>query len=310
MSDEALVVLMPVHDDWDAARIVVADVRAALAGRTATFVLVDDASSAPVPADLKATVRVIRLRRNLGHQRAICVGLCWIRDHLRAGPIVVMDADGEDRPADVPVLLRRFEDRGGGAVTFAQRRRRSERPLFRLLYLVYRWMHLWLTGIRVRVGNFSVIGAAHVERLVVSSELWNHYAASVFKSRLPIDELPLDRGRRVSGRSHMNFVSLVLHGLSGISVFIETVVARLLVALGVVTLLMFALLVAVVIIRLRTTLAIPGWATTSFGILLVLLTQAIGIGLVLIMGILASRQGTPFIPMRDYQVFLLDASGD
>jgi polyisoprenyl-phosphate glycosyltransferase len=311
MSDTPLAVLMPVFDVWDAARIVVARVRAALDGAPCTFVLMDDASEQPAPTDMVSKdLRIIRLRRNLGHQRAICVGLCWIRERLRARRVVVMDADGEDLPEDVPALLEKFESSGGRAVTFARRRRRSERALFRALYMFYRWLHLGLTGISVRVGNFSVLGADHIERLAVSSESWNHYAASVFKSRLPIQEIPLDRARRITGTSRMNFVSLVLHGLSGISVFAETVVVRLLMALGVVAAVMFALLASVVVIRLRTSLAIPGWATMSFGILLVLLSQAIGIGLVLVMGILATRQATPFVPLRDYSLFVLDVSGD
>jgi glycosyltransferase involved in cell wall biosynthesis len=311
MSDTPIAVLMPVYDDWDAARVVIARVRTALRGTPCTFVLVDDGSDQLPPADMATKdLRIIRLRRNLGHQRAICVGLCWIRERLRARRVVIMDADGEDVPEDVATLLATFEGAGDRAVTFARRRRRSERAGFRALYTLYRWLHLWLTGISVRVGNFSVVGAEHIERLAVSSELWNHYAASVFKSRLPIQEVPLDRGRRLSGTSRMNFVSLVLHGLSAISVFAETVVVRLIMALGVVAIVMLALLASVVVIRLRTSLAIPGWATMSFGILLVLLSQAIGIGLVLVMGILATRQGTPFIPMRDYQLFVLNVSGD
>lgn len=305
----SLAVLMPVFDDWDAARIVVDRVRHALGTEHATYVLVDDASPTPAPSNIEGKdVRVVQLRRNLGHQRAICVGLCWIRDHLKADTVVVMDADGEDLPEDVPRLLDRFTSSDGRAVTFASRRRRSERALFRFLYLLYRWLHYALTGIHVRVGNFSVLSRDHLERLVASAELWNHYAASVFKSRVPIQSLPLDRAPRVSGTSRMSFVSLVLHGLSAISVFAETVVVRLLVALGVLAVVVFGLLAAVVVIRVRTSLAIPGWATMSFGILLVLLSQAIGIGLVLIMGILATRQGTTFIPMRDYQVFVQRAS--
>jgi glycosyltransferase involved in cell wall biosynthesis len=308
---DTLAVLMPVYEDWDAATIVISRVRDALRGRKCVFVLVDDASEQPAPANLASgDVRILHLRRNLGHQRALCIGLCWLREHVRPATIVVMDADGEDAPEDVPRLLERFTASGGRVVTFASRRRRTERPLFRLLYVLYRWLHVTLTGIPVRVGNFSVLAGSHLERLAVSSELWNHYAASVFKSRLPIQSIPIDRARRLSGVSRMSFVSLVLHGLSAISVFAETVVVRLLVALGVLGVVVVALLGAVVAIRTGTTLAIPGWATVSFGILLVLLSQAIGVGLVLVMGILATRQGMPFIPMRDYQLFVQNVSGD
>ena len=45
----------------------------------------------------------------------------------------------------------------------------------------------------MRVGNFSVIPRDLLSRLVVVSELWNHYAAAVFKSRLPFVTLKGER---------------------------------------------------------------------------------------------------------------------
>ncbi len=306
----AVAVLMPVYDDWDAAMQVMTRLRSALGDAHLTIVVVDDASSHPAPPNFTADdVRLIRLRRNLGHQRAICVGLCWIREHLRADTVVVMDADGEDAPEDVQRLLDRYAAHQPPRVTFASRARRSESLLFKVLYNIYRWVHLLLTGIPVRGGNFSVIGASHLERLTVSAELWSHYAASVFKSKLPMDAVPIDRARRISGASRMKFTDLVLHGLAAISVFAETVVVRLFLGLAVFALALVLLLVAVVVVRFFTPLAIPGWATAAFGMLSVLLFQAIGISLVLVMGMLAARQGTSFIPLRDYAVFIDRVTG-
>lgn len=86
-----------------------------------------------------------------------------------------------------------------------------------------------LTGIRVRVGNFSILPFAYLDTLVVMSELWNHYAASVFRSKLPFAMIPIPRGTRFAGTSKMNFVALVSHGLSAISVFGDIVGVRLLI---------------------------------------------------------------------------------
>ena len=96
-----------------------------------------------------------------------------------------MDSDGEDSPQDVPRLLERFEAEACGKVIFAERTKRSESMTFMFFYSVYRWVHLMLTGVPVRVGNFSVIPRSRLESLVTVSELWNHYAAAVFKSRQP-----------------------------------------------------------------------------------------------------------------------------
>ena len=89
--------------------------------------------------------------------------------------------------------------------------------MFRAFYLFYRLLHWLLTGRVVRVGNFSVLPASALSRLVVMSELWNHYAGAVFRSKLPYERIPTDRGVRLGGRSHMRLIDLVVHGISGIA---------------------------------------------------------------------------------------------
>ena len=174
-----------------------------------------------------------------------------------------MDADGEDDPGDVPRLIQRCREEAFEKIVFAERTRRSESLAFRVFYGLYKTLHVMLTGIRVRVGNFSVIPRARLQSLVVVSEMWNHYAAAAFKSRQPLCLVPTRRADRLSGRSRMNFVDLVAHGLGAMSVYGEIIGVRLLVLA---CLLIFAALAgaaATVIVRLTTNLAIPGWATST-----------------------------------------------
>jgi hypothetical protein len=49
-----------------------------------------------------------------------------------------------------------------------------ERARFKAFYAAHRVVHLVVTGIAVRVGNFSIVPAAQLERMVVMSEMWNH----------------------------------------------------------------------------------------------------------------------------------------
>ena len=101
---------------------------------------------------------------------------------------------------------------------------------FAVFYHLYRHLHRALTGVRVRVGNFSILPFAYLSTLVAMSELWNHYAAAVFRSKLAFRMIPIPRGTRIAGSSKMNFVALVSHGLSAISVFGDIVGVRLLIA--------------------------------------------------------------------------------
>src|SRR5215469_1195699 len=68
-------------------------------------------------------------------------------------------------------------------------------------------------------GTSSVILYSALSSLVVTSESWNHYAAAVFNARLPHSSVPISRGARLYGKSHMTFISLVVHGLSAIAVY-------------------------------------------------------------------------------------------
>lgn len=309
-----LVVLIPVFNDWESVGRVIPDLDRVLASQSceAYLVIVDDGSSVSRPQGFLQgrpllsirEVEHLRLRRNLGHQRAIAVGLAYVHAQLPCRAVLVMDGDGEDRPADVSSLLRKLEECGHGCIVFAERTRRSEGLVFSVFYHLYRFLHRLLTGYSVRVGNFSVVPSHFLEHLVVASELWSHYAASVFRSAIPYVTVPAPRGTRVSGKSHMKFVGLAVHGLSAISLYGDIIGVRLLIAAsgGIVALL--AALAAVVGVRLFTDRAIPGWATYSAGILTVLLIQVLLSCLALVVLVLGGRVRPGFLPVRDHVYFI------
>jgi glycosyltransferase involved in cell wall biosynthesis len=300
-------VLAPIFDDWESATRLLWDLdRVASAMGRVEVVLVDDGSSEPQPTDFAAGpflhligVKIIHLARNLGHQRALAVGLVWAAQNTDPAYVIVMDGDGEDRPEDALVLISEAQRHGSRKVVFAARGKRLESAWFQLGYHSYRLVHYILTGVKVRVGNFSVIPAQCLQRLVMTSEIWNHYAASVYSTKIPHVSIPIPRGSRYAGRSKMNLVSLVLHGLAGISVFIDVLGARLLVCLAGIGAFTFLGISAIVAVRLFTSLAIPGWATTAAGLLSVILLQTITLMLMFVFVILATRSAAAFMPTRD-----------
>jgi len=311
-ANKPIVVLLPLYNDWDSLRLLLDQLDRELArkGILARVLVVDDGSSDQPdeacvwgPFESLVPVEVLTLRRNLGHQRAIAIGLAYVEGHIEGRCVVVMDSDGEDSPADVPRLLARFDQEAGSKIVFAERTKRSETLTFMAFYWLYRWLHWLLTGVHVRVGNFSIIPRSRLESLVVVSELWNHYAAAVFKSRQPRCTIPTRRATRLSGRSRMNFVGLVIHGLSALSVFSETIGARLLILNLVVLVLALSGVIATVVLRLGMGVGIPGWATNVVGILLIIILQTMTFTVLFCFGILGGRQATAFIPRRDYVFF-------
>lgn len=309
-----IIILMPVYEDWDSAMALCQKIdRVFVANEAvhASLLIVDDGTSiGKIPQRAGFTPHAIQqistlvLRRNLGHQRAISVGLAYIEQNLKCDAVVVMDADGEDRPEDIPVLIEAMKNCARPTAIFAERGKRLENTAFRAFYQCYRALHRIFTGRDMRFGNFSVLPWSHVESLVVFPELWNHYAATFVKSRLPYERVRLNRATRVAGHSRMDFVSLVVHGLSALFANQEIVGTRLLVLDLLITFGLVLLIGGVAAIRLLTNLAIPGWATFTMGLLLVLVSQSLIASFMLVFSIMMNRSQLGFLPIRDYAYFV------
>lgn len=215
---------------------------------------------------------ILHLSRNMGHQRAIAVGLCYTAANFSPSSVVVMDCDGEDQPKSIASLMEQLE-KGDCDAVVAQRRKRSESVGFRTFYFIYRMMFRLLTGQQIGFGNFSLLGPLALRRMVSMQEAWVHYAAALMVSRLRLAKVPTDRGRRYAGSTHMNFVSLTLHGLRAVMVFAESVLVR--VGLLSVVTAGFASVLLIVAFGLKIfDYATPGWFTTAAGLLLLIVLQS------------------------------------
>jgi glycosyltransferase involved in cell wall biosynthesis len=313
-SGRNVAILIPLFNDWESLMILLPQLDSAVeaASMRGNVFVVDDGSTVALPDGLRnqryrrlTCVTIVRLRCNIGHQRAIAVGLA--RPELYApglDAVVIMDGDGEDSPADIPRLISELMKSPALSVVFAARTRRLEAPAFRFMYHVFRIAHKLLTGIAVRVGNFSALRPSAANRLLLSPHLWNHYAAAVFRSRIPFSTVRLARGRRYKGHSHMDYSSLVAHGLSAIAVFSDVVGARLIMATAALIVVLSTLLLAVLIIRFYTSLAIPGWATSAGGLLVVLVAQAFLLLLIVMFIVLGNRSRIMFLPLRDSGIYV------
>jgi len=304
-----LTILIPLFNDWESLMILLPrlDVAIGSAAMCGSVFVIDDASTLALPDNLRecsfrnlSCVNVVHLRSNIGHQRALAVGLA-LPECVIPGvdAVVVMDGDGEDNPEHVPRLVAELMAHPRPHVVFAARARRLERPTFQIMYYAFQITHKILTGIAVRVGNFSALDPSAAGRLLAVPDLWNHYAAAVFRSRIPFSTVPLARDKRYRGQSHMEYSHLVAHGLSAIAVFSDVVGARLIMATATLMAALLVLLVGVLIIRLYTDIAVPGWATMSGGLLMMLFMQAFLALLILMFIVLGNRSRNMFIPLRD-----------
>jgi polyisoprenyl-phosphate glycosyltransferase len=300
----SLAVVTPVFDDWDCLAALLPELRTTLSGADSLHIVIVNDGSTTVcdPEHLIdaahgiSSVTIVDIACNVGHQRAIAVGLSTLVDAEYEGQVLVIDSDGEDRPSQVVALLAAAVEYPG-AVIVGRRRSRSEGLRFRSFYGLYKRLFRLLTGQPLDFGNLSLLPAESLNRITTMPELWNHFPATLMRSRLPLVKVDTDRSSRYFGVSKMNFVSLVSHGLAGVSAFIDVVFVRLLVLLGVLSGLFFSIGFVAVALRLFTSIEIPTWATALVALSLVGLLQALAL-LAILTFLLLGNRSIPSTPPR------------
>lgn len=290
-----VVVVTPVYEDVEASSRLFREL-ASQFGNKVFVVAVDDGSvRQPLPIDSIKQARIdgviLKLRRNVGHQRAIAIGLSYASEHMRADQrIVVMDSDGEDLPETIPALLGQL-DSDEVDVAVAERKSRVETYRFQLFYAAYKRIFRLMSGRAISFGNFMALKPAAVRRLVAMQELSIHVAGAVLASKLRTARYPLDRGPRYAGQSKMNFVGLALHGFKGLMVFAEEVLVRVGIACALIAVL--SVLGGIVAVALKILgFSTPGWFSVALGILVLIFLQTGALTLMTLMLTGVVRGGT------------------
>ncbi|HDS1581882.1 TPA: glycosyltransferase [Stenotrophomonas maltophilia] len=280
------IVVMPVYEDLEASSKLFVEL-ARTQGPDTYVVAVDDGSvrqPLPISAIEASGLEgvVIRLRRNVGHQRAIAIGLGYVAEHFDGSDIVVvMDSDGEDTPESITELVAGLASDDVDVVV-ASRRSRVESLKFKSFYLVYKLLFSLLSGRQISFGNFMAAKMPAVRRLASMQELWIHVAACVLGSKLRVQTCALDRGPRYAGRSKMNFVGLALHGFRALMVFAEDVLVRVGIACTMVAAL--SIIGGIVATGLKMLgFASQGWFSLAFGILVLVFLQTAALTLIILM---------------------------
>jgi glycosyltransferase involved in cell wall biosynthesis len=106
MTPPTVTVLLPAHDEAAAIAEVIEGCRTHTPGLL-EIVVVDDGSRDDTAAIAEAAgARVLRLDRNRGKGAALAHAL----PNLRGEVVVLLDADGQDEPAEIPLLLAALDD--------------------------------------------------------------------------------------------------------------------------------------------------------------------------------------------------------
>ena len=228
-----VIFIIPSYNDWDSLKVLskqIKEVSDKEKWKDAELVIVNDASTeeldnSPKPFALKTTI--VNLNSNQGNQKAIAIGLSYVNEQIHDYDyIIVMDADGEDKPSDVIKLINQAKKNESKKVVFAIRAKRNEGPIYIFFYTIYKILFKLLTGEKINLGHFSCVPKKILKKVLGVQGIWTHFVAAIIKSKLSFDTVTCDKGPRISGLTNQNNNMLVFHGLASMAVYMEIIVLR------------------------------------------------------------------------------------
>ena len=227
-----IIILIPLFNDWKSVSILLnkIDLQVNNWNSEISILIVNDASTekrSGLEFNFKKIklVKILNMKKNTVHQRCIAAGLKYICKNEDFDRVIVMDADGEDRPEELNDFFKKAQEIPSKTIT-GNRFKRSEGFIFKFLYEAHKLLTLVFTGKLIKFGNFSSLPKIHVEQLIQKSYLWNSYSSSIVKTINDRTFIPSIRGLRYVLPSKMNFTALIFHSLAIISVFRNLVIIR------------------------------------------------------------------------------------
>ncbi len=279
-----LSVVVPVYDEESVFPVFAARMRPVLDAMGADYevVAVDDGSTDATPqvlAEVAATwpqLRIIRLRRNAGHQGAITAGL----DRARGDWVVTIDADLQDPPELIPDLLDAAR-RDDADVVYAVRNDRTQDTWFkrRTAALYYGLVRRTAdTDVPAHAGDYRLVSRPVVEALRELPERHRVYRLLVPWLGFPSTTVHYRREARAAGESKYPLSRMTRLAVDSLTSFTAQPL-RIATTLGVAGSLVCLVAMTAAVVAHLSGFTVPGWASVFVAVLFVGAIQLLCLGL-------------------------------
>ena len=216
-------ILLPLYNDWRSCNILIKKINEQLRKkkRFGNILILDDASTQKINvanSGLKniRKIKVLKLKKNLGSQKIISIGLDYIKNEKNK-IIVIMDSDGEDDVNQINNLID-TANKNKNYIAVASRVKRKENLIFRILYKIHLIIAFLLTFNWISFGNYSSFHSNNIKKILKNNSSWLAYSSCVVKN-CKLIKISTDRQKRFYGKSKLSFLGLFNHSFRVLSVF-------------------------------------------------------------------------------------------
>ena len=258
------IILTPTFNDWKSLSKLLFEIDKNIAGLKGNFrtLVINDASTLKPKLNLKNVkhlrkIKIITLKKNLGSQKSICLGLKYLKKKKTKAIITIIDSDGEDNPKKIKKLINLAKKNPNSIIT-ANRLKRTENIFFKLLYKLHLLITFLLTGKYIDFGNYCSFNSSNLKKLLLNANLWLACSAGIAKNCNSLKSYYIGRKKRYFDSSKAKFSFLFEHSLNIISVFKSDVqrncfifcLILLLIFISVKKLIIFAAIIAIIILNI------------------------------------------------------------
>jgi glycosyltransferase involved in cell wall biosynthesis len=300
-----LTVIVPCYNESEVLPLLEARLRPVLDGLGQSYqvVMVDDGSRDGTGETLRkmATtwrqLRPLLLARNVGHQMALTAGL----DHADGDYVVTMDADLQDPPELIPVMLERAVGQAVDVV-YARRSDRSKDSRFkRWTAAAYYDVMRRSAGVDLpdNVGDFRLLSRRVVLALRMLPERHRVYRLLIPWLGFPSAVVEHRREERAAGQTKYPLRRMVSLAWSGLSSF-TTSPLHLATTVGASAALLSLVGAVLVIVAFLLGQTVPGWASVSVAVMFLAAVQ------LLCLGVLGAYVGRIYEEVQRRPLYRLD----
>jgi len=221
--------LIPVFNDWKSLNKLIIKLNTTLKIDKKIkneILIINDNSSEKINLNLKklrsiSKIKIISLKKNLGSQKAIAIGLSYLKSIKDDFFITVMDGDGEDGPTRVKTMLD-VAKKNPNHIVISNRKKREEAFLIIFLYKLHLIITFLFTFKWISFGNFSTFNKKNLRYLLSNNSSWYAHSSSVLKN-CKVKNLYFKREKRYYDKSKLGIFSLMEHSLRVNTVFYKNI---------------------------------------------------------------------------------------
>ena len=217
-----LAIIIPAFNEREALPGLISEIEASVEplGLEWQILVVDDGStdrSFEMLEELAATnarVGAVRLRRNFGKSAALAVGF----DSTESDIVITMDGDGQDDPADIPLLLEELD--AGSDLVSGWKRDRQDPASRRWASKLFNWFTARLTGVDMHDMNcgFKAYRGKCARSIEVYGEMHRFMPVLATQQGWRVSEVAVNHRAREYGKSRFGLERYARGGLDLITV--------------------------------------------------------------------------------------------